>query len=523
MSLQHSGNLEQRSVVSSFIFSAAYENIQVALFRRSDQVHTYRHRLAPISGSIDNNESPVAAAWREIEEETALTPRELKLWRQGKPFSYSDPDIGREWVIHPFAFQLKSLKRKEPEFQINWEHDGWEWHDPGSIRDGEQLGGVPRLAESLRRVWFEVAMNQEAGRTLHSALEQLRSDHHSGSHELTSIALKEFRDVLAALQGDENWWNTARMAAWHLWKNGRESMGAATLNAILGVLADIEALQVRNLDFQSRWNGVIDVVDQHLKQRRAMPSQIKTTFANYLQRNFQSDSLTQSPDTLTILTLSASSTIRDSILDTFASLPLSRLDLRILESRPLFEGASMASSIFSEWETKHLSSFNKELHLTVYTDASAALASSNVDFVLLGADRISSSGSISNKTGSLPAVLTAKYISPKAKILIFSQLEKVSAPGTEDDDRPEQNERVEIMSGWFDADVKGLNVLVEAIEGRQPENSNYRVDAKNVYFEWVPADLIDAYISQDGTLDKAKILGKAQHVQQQTQRYFDSL
>lgn len=479
--------------------------------------------LAPISGSIENNESPLAAAWRELKEETTLTTRDLEFWRQGKPFSYRDTSIGREWTIYPFAFRLKALKGSDSGIQIDWEHDGWEWYDPEKVRDDEAFGGVPRLAESLRRVWFEAAMNREAAQALQSGLEQLRSDHQSGSHELTSIALKGFRDVLASLQGDEDWWITARTAAWHLWRNGRESMGAGTLNAFLSVLADMDDLQVHSLDYRSRWDGVIAVVDRHLEQRRTMPARIKQSFATYLKDNFHPITQAPSQDTLTILTLSASSTIRDSILDAFTSSPVSRLDLRILESRPLFEGASMASSIFSEFETKNLSSLKKELHLTVYTDASAAIAGLNVDFVLLGADRISSSGSVSNKTGSLPAVLSAKHVSPKAKILIFSQLEKVAEAGTEEDHQLEQNERAEVMSGWFDADVKGLNVLVEAIQGKQPENSNYHVDVKNVYFEWVPADLIDAYISEDGTLDKATILEKARQVQSQTERYFGSL
>lgn len=523
MPQQNRADLTKRSVVSSFIFSPSYENAQVALFRRSDQVHTYPQCLAPISGTIESNESPLAAAWRELKEETTLTTRDLEFWRQGKPFSYRDASIGREWTVHPFAFRLKPVKNCDPGIRINWEHDGWEWHDPEKVRDDEAFGGVPRLADSLHRVWFEAAMNRETGQALQSGLENLRSDHRSGSHELTSIALKEFRDVLASLQGDEDWWITARTAAWHLWRNGRESMGAGTLNAFLGVLADMEDLNLRNLDDRSRWDGVIAVVDRHLEQRRNMPSRIKESFAAYLKDNFHPMTQAPSQDTLTILMLSASSTIRDSILDAFASLPVSRLDLRILESRPLFEGASMASSIFSEFETKYLSSLKKELHLKVYTDASAALASSNVDFVLLGADRISSSGSVSNKVGSLPAVLSAKHVSPKVRIVIFSQLEKVAESGAEENYQLEQDERAEIMSGWFDADVKGLNVLVEAIQGKQPENSNYRVDVENAYFEWVPVDLIDAYLSEDGTLDKATILEQARRVKQQTERYFGSL
>ncbi len=37
--------------------------------------------------------------------------------------------------------------------------------------------------------------------------------------------------------------------------------------------------------------------------------------------------------------------------------------------------------------------------ITIYTDASAALAAAGVDMVLLGADRIAASGAVSNKMG----------------------------------------------------------------------------------------------------------------------------
>jgi translation initiation factor 2B subunit (eIF-2B alpha/beta/delta family) len=80
------------------------------------------------------------------------------------------------------------------------------------------------------------------------------------------------------------------------------------------------------------------------------------------------------------------------------------------------------------WHSEQLAKIQFYLQLTVYTDASAALASKEVDFVLLGADRISDSGSVSNKTGSLPAVLSARHVCPVAKVLVLSELEKVAAP-----------------------------------------------------------------------------------------------
>lgn len=536
----HHPVLQERSVVSSFIFSAANGNPRVALFRRSEKVNTYqyvsfprcprietnchRHHLAPISGSIEQHESPLAAAWREIREETSLTSQDIELWRQGKSYSFSDPSVGRRWTIYPFAFRFKSPSeggRGESGIKIDWEHEEWTWHEPKDVVDDENFGGVPRLAESLRRAYFEVYMNDNASGALRSGLEQLKSDHSSGSHELTTLALKAFRDVLVHLKDDPKWWDTTRMAAWHLWKNGRESMGSATLNAFLGVLTDINS--IKKQESGNQWGRILTVLDHHLERRHETASYIKEAFNAYLQSSFLPRIQLQAKKGLTLLTLSASSTIRNSILGAFKSLPVSHLNLRILESRPLFEGASLASSLLSEFESSFPPSSGRHLQIRIYTDAGAALAAKDVDFVLLGADRISTSGSVSNKTGSLPAVLCTKYISPGAKILVFSGLEKVAEPGAEDDHQPEENDPMEVISPWVDIGVKGVSKLQECVRGGKEENPNCVVEIKNVYFEWVDASMIDAYITEEGALGASDIQNKALEVKQKVNQYFGPL
>jgi translation initiation factor 2B subunit (eIF-2B alpha/beta/delta family) len=379
---------------------------------------------------------------------------------------------------------------------------------------------VPRLEDSLHRVCFEAQMSEEASQALRSGLQQLNNDHQSGAHELTTIALTRYRDVLVHLRWDPNWWWAARMAAWHMWKNGRESMGAATLNAFIAVLTDMEEVAGSSFENESTWNSALGVVDLHLERRCAMPLRIKESFTAYLRNAFSSTPEPQS--TLTILTLSASSTIRDSILDAFASLPFSNLDLRILESRPLFEGASMASSLVSEFKTKFSAQPDRHLKVAVYTDASAAIAADGVDFVLLGADRISSEGWVSNKTGSLPAVLSAKYASPKVKVLVFSQLEKVTGLEPEEDPQIEENQPGELMSSWVSSGANGVKILEDHMS-TDPDKSNCVVTVKNIYFEWVPADLIDAYICEEGTLKQNSIIEKAKEAKRKAGKYLGSL
>ena len=149
-------------------------------------------------------------------------------------------------------------------------------------------------------------------------------------------------------------------------------------------------------------------------------------FTSYLHNQFLSKGDPNSP--ITILTLSASSTIRECIIHAAIILDALGLDIRLLESRPLYEGVSFASTLLSQFQS-HLKT--SPVKITLYPDAAAALASSGVDVLLLGADRIAASGAVSNKTGSLPASLSVRHISPAAKVVVLSELEKVA-------DRPDR-------------------------------------------------------------------------------------
>ncbi|RHZ58944.1 translation initiation factor eIF-2B subunit family protein [Aspergillus thermomutatus] len=526
-----SDNLQKRAVVSSLIFTfpdGESSKPKVALFRRSDKVRTYRHHLAPISGSIDpTDKDPLTAAWRELHEETTLTPTNLTLWRVGKPFTFGDLSVNREWTIHPFAFKLKPPSQGgqgEAAIKTDWEHESWEWHDPDSVIDDENFGGVPRLHETLRRVWFECEMDEHAGEALAAGLKRLREDHESGAHELTAIALTTFREVIEQTHGriDETWWWMVRMAAWHLVKNGRENMGAATLNALLSVLVAMDEILNQTTDNGQKRDRMLSAIDFHLANRKANTARVKDAFTSYIQSAFLGTESKR--DRITMLTLSSSSTIRDSILDAFASLDIRTLELRILESRPLFEGASLASSIYSRFKSEFGSIPNKNLDIKVYTDAAAALAAQNVDIVLLGADRICSSKGVSNKTGSLPIVLSAKHVTPNAKILVLSELEKVVGDDGILEDKVEDNDPGEVFSAWRNERVKGTQVLEDSSTGFKTDQENSAtIEVKNIYFEWVPLMLVDAFVSDEGVLDETIIENKSQQLGKLASKYFDDL
>lgn len=487
------------------------------------------HHLAPISGSIKRSgEEPVTAAWRELAEETTLNPSTVELWRKGLPYSFSDSSVGREWTIYPFAFRLKEASdggQAESSIKIDWEHDEWQWHDPDSVTDEEEFGGVPHLKESLRRVWFEGEMNPRAAKALNAGLDRLQGDHESGARELTTIAVGVFRDVVVQMRDglDATWWATIRMAAWHLWKNGRESMGAGILNTLLSILTEMEDfVGQEKLSPDLKWDRMLNMLDYHLSVRKSMTARIKDSLVSYIQSQFLAPS-GGTRDPLTILTLSASSTIRDSIVDAYADLDIQTLNLHVLESRPLFEGVSIASSVCSSFQSRFQSSTNKKLKISIYTDASAAIASANADIVLLGADRISSTRGVSNKTGSLPTVLSAKHVSPGVKVLVVSETEKVKEPCVREDD-VEENDPVEVVNTWANDAVKGRKFLEESISSRtQAANANATVEVKNIYFEWVPLALVDGFVCEEGILGEDGIRKRSEQIGQRVERFFGGL
>lgn len=643
--------LEKRSVVSCFIFKLPIDycyrhkngdndarsssNVnsdakpKVALFLRSahPNIRTYKNHIAPISGSIMSNshkkesfstaeqsspssdhgkfkpnleleqpsspqsqyqsESPLSCAYRELHEETGLTPSDLVLFRRGKPYSFLDesPSVMRQWTIYPFAFRLRLYpegESMEKRIRIDWEHQSWNWYNPGEILDmltgGSASGGaasgdvhraeesfvkrfgyppVPRLNESLGRVWVEDALGRGpyhhpkrlketerrrhdaslAGLTLAKGLHQLQTDHHSGARELAGMALGIFKNVLLELdssldsdnadggndsdgdneEGSKAWWDDVRMIVWHLWKNGRESMGSSILNALLEALQEIE--QVLPLKRSQRWLQCQDILMSRLQDRKLKVTRISDSFLSYAKLQC----IGSNPKELRILTLSSSSTLRTALINLVTTTPDLRIDLKILESRPLFEGVGLASAITREVKSATKGSDRSTVRIVVYTDASSAIASRDIDFLLLGADRISADGSVSNKTGSLPAVLSARYASPRCKVVVLSELEKVAIT---EEHGLEENDSQEVLDAWKNGNsAQGARWIEEALL-QQDENggaSPVLIQVKNTYFEWVSPHLIDAYICEDGETNVRQIKDRSEWIGGMAKKYFEDL
>ncbi|KAI0155236.1 hypothetical protein GGR57DRAFT_92610 [Xylariaceae sp. FL1272] len=505
--------LTKRAVAGSFLFK--YEGdeadgsrkVKVALFRRSDKVRTYQHKYAPLSGSVEeSDESPLATALREINEETTLSPSSLQLLRVGKPYAFVDEDINREWQINPFGFRLKGVHEGgagEEGIKLDWEHEGWEWFDPADVirRDGE--GGVPKLVNSLRRVWPEGDLGPVAGKVLNVGLRRLAEDRESGARELATMGVQTLRGVIEGLgtaKGvEEDWWSTIRMVAWHICQ-ARPAMGSAITSAILKALDAVESIYLGDESGGEKIGKMLGALDEQLAARADAAQLVRKSFSNYLIKHMIE--LRRIADShLSILTLSSSSTIVNCLEGITKELGI-KLDVRILESRPLCEGVTLASKLAANGDAPRI---------TIYSDAAVARAAQGVDLVLLGADRISSQGDVSNKVGSLPAVLAARHVAPKARVVVLSDTDKIAEPQALDKHHDEENDTSELTKAWA------------AVKGAQDIERKELVTVKNPYFEWVPANLVDAYATEQGMRNMDQITEQAQWIEKERKRFFDGV
>ncbi len=136
--------LPEKQVVTCFLES----DNKILILRRSGQVGTYQGRWAGVSGYMEK--TPDEQALTEIEEETSLPRKDIKLIKRGEPLPIEDEKLGVKWVIHPYLFHIKDRSK----IKIDWEHQETRWIKP---EDVGKYDTVPKLKEALDRVISGIA------------------------------------------------------------------------------------------------------------------------------------------------------------------------------------------------------------------------------------------------------------------------------------------------------------------------------------------------------------------------------
>lgn len=337
--------------------------------------------------------------------------------------------------------------------------------------------------------------------TIKTGAQDLKTDLTNGSRVLATKALQTLHDALQSTQqaqtNRDQLWTDLRIAAYEL-SEARPSMSAAITSALVQAL---NAIRRSDGDAKS-------VLTREIAERRRTGEQIAEHFVDFLKEYGKETSRHASSAPLNILTLSLSSTLRECLFQAIRKMENARFNVRILESRPNCEGADFAVSLLKEFPTE---ARDKRLLVEVAPEAYICAIARDVDILLLGADRISANGDVSNKVGSFMSALCAKSVSPFVRVVVVSDSDKIARSGSDIGNSEESGPSKELMSAWKE-ETRDAAVRLE-------RSSSLRIC--NTYFEWVPMNFIDLYLTEEGSMHLPEVAEKSKEKGRLEDELFD--
>lgn len=416
---------------------------------------------------------------------------------------------------------------------------------------------VPNIHKSLQRVYFGpkgifksrnrlINRSNPAGAAFLQTIQELKTNTKDGARVLATEALQGLLRIAECLQAVPNenqqsskYWYALRVAAYHLIYSGRVSMNAAISAAVLDALKVMAGhIKDSRLDLQA----ACDVLQKCIEERTSTSIKIAQAFSTFITNMIRSDAESRtnhseqssSEQVLNIITISSSSTILAALKQlTHNQTDKSTINLTIFESRPYCEGATLAASLITSIKD---SAMKPRLNIKIAPESHISLLTTHDAIVMLGADRITSTGHIINKTGSAQLALVAR--TRGSKVVVLSEGDKIARPRSDlletykryiekgdkdslsEDDRQEMSDLVRKETGHGHAERHDANEVCDAwsaetrdtllpyVNGEDNEGraTNVGVEVENVYFETVDEAHIDHYISEKGEVSKDRIL-----------------
>ncbi|KAF2203628.1 nagb/rpia/CoA transferase-like protein [Delitschia confertaspora ATCC 74209] len=335
-------------------------------------------------------------------------------------------------------------------------------------------------------------------------VQDLKTDYVSGAREMADKALDHLQVLLReAVFEVQNPFELLKIAVLVIQalSSARPAMSAAISAALVRCLKDFTELILIKLStgtdpdmIRKSASVMCDYVSTIRSVRKREFLELGHHFAAWLATNFD---VAKPVD---ILTLSNSSSIRQCILAALNAHRDLQLNLTILESRPRYEGSDMAAKLLAETRSQ------ERLHITIAPDCAVGSVSEYTEVVLLGADRISRDGDVSNKIGSLAAALCAtSHNGQDLKVVVASDIDKVIPGDRSYQHHNEEHEPEELTKAWSQELVKKLGDNVQ-VYGH--------------WFEWVPAKYITDYCTERGMMTRDGISEVSGEIEAWTKEVF---
>lgn len=400
--------------------------------------------------------------------------------------------------------------------ELDREHTEYQFVKP---EDLETFDHVPQLEIGMGRV----LVNPE----LETALSVLRDDHESGAQLLASKALEflleNVRGVeLSKINSAEEFWREIRWRAWHLAKNGRPSMSSAIETSLLqsfriarenwemhGLEVEISSTPIPRLQY---------FLEGAILERKDALQRSLSTLSNHFVEFIEKDQGIREggvPEITNIVTLSASGTITTSLTNLIRIHTKAgrKIKLTVLESRPKFEGVKVVNTLINSLNSEP--EIIENLKIEIVSDASIASALEDAHYLLLGADKVLPDGSVSNKIGSQVAAIIASWKQSeqksKCKVVALYQSDKITnSTYDREHTKVENNDPGEVTKNWptgFTEEIMNAKRI------------GWQVEVRNVYFEWIPRNLVHTHVSEKGLLS----LGDIERIGNETRELEESL
>ncbi|WP_255170699.1 NUDIX domain-containing protein [Natrononativus amylolyticus] len=431
---------EETHVVTAFLRNRG----EVLLLRRSDAVGSYAGRWGGVSGFAEGD--PDEQVRVEIEEETGVEARgdsrDVEFVRSSRPVRASDPDLEREWIVHPYLFDCDSR-----EVALSEEHDALEWAPPPAMLTESDT--VPKLWEAYERVAPTVR--------------SIAADDDHGAAYLSVRALETLRDRAGLLAAERE----APPAPRNDERRCRERDGdpEAEWDELAALAKRLLEARPSMAVLRNRVNRAMAAADGEGGAGDAPDAgAVLESATSGIERALEADEAAarEAAERLSgpAMTLSRSGTVLEALRE-------GDLDrLYVAESRPEREGVGVAEALADD------------VPVTLHTDAAAAhlLAREAVDRVVVGADTVLPDGRVVNKTGSRGlAVAAAREGVP---VSVVTATDKVSSRA---EYSLESGSRVAVYDG------------------------DAAVDVANPTFDVTPADCVSELLTERGALEPAAV------------------